>query len=119
MDKLVLKGLKFRGYHGYFDEERMQGNDFEVDVSFTISLLEAAKTDDLSKTIDYAKAREIIASVMEGESKKLIETLTYLIGEKLFFEFSTVVSIEVNVRKLNPPMSGETHYSEVKMRWPR
>ena len=119
MDTLVLKGLKFRGLHGYFEEERIEGNDFEVDVTLTVSLAEAAKTDDLSMTIDYSKARELIESVMEGKSKKLIETLTFQIGEKLFVEFSTVDAIEVSVRKLNPPMPGETEYSEVTMRWPR
>ncbi|MEQ9308129.1 MAG: dihydroneopterin aldolase [Balneolaceae bacterium] len=119
MDKLVLKGLKFRALHGYFENERLDGNDFEVDVTFSISLSEAGKTDDLSKTIDYSKAREIIASVMEGDSKKLIETLTFLIGQKLYTYFADAESIEVSVRKFNPPMPGETKYSEVTMKWPR
>lgn len=119
MDKLVLKGLKFRALHGYFENERIEGNDFEVDVTFTTSLSEAGKTDDLSKTIDYSKAREIIASVMEGDSKKLIEALALLIGQKLNSYFTNAVSIEVSVRKYNPPMPGETKYSEVTMRWPR
>ncbi|GAB5407735.1 MAG: dihydroneopterin aldolase [Balneolaceae bacterium] len=119
MDKLVLKGLKFRGLHGYFEAERIEGNDFEVDVTFNSSFVEAGKTDDLSKTIDYSKAREIIASVMESESKKLIETLTFLIGQKLYSYFAEVDSIEVSVRKFNPPMPGETMYSEVTMQWPR
>ncbi len=119
MDKLVLKGLKFRALHGYFENERIEGNDFEVDVSFTTSLTEAGKTDELSNTIDYSKAREIIASVMESDSKKLIETLTFLIGQKLYSYFADVESIEVSVRKFNPPMPGETLYSEVTMLWPR
>ncbi|MBO6523342.1 MAG: dihydroneopterin aldolase [Balneolaceae bacterium] len=119
MDKLVLKGLKFRGLHGFFDEERVEGNDFEVDVIFVISLEESAKKDDISKTIDYSKAQEIIASVIYGESKKLIETLTFLIGQKLYSFFPDVESLEVKVRKMNPPMPGETEYSEVTMSWPR
>lgn len=119
MDKLVLKGLKFRGLHGYFEDERIEGNDFEVDVTFVTNLSEAGKSDELSKTIDYSKAREIIASVMQGESKKLIETLTFLIGQKLYSYFAKVDSIKVTVRKLNPPMPGETEYSEVTMQWPR
>lgn len=119
MDKLVLKGLRFRSLHGYYEEERVEGNDFEVDVTFVTSLEESAKTDDLSKTIDYSKAQEIIASVMEGESKKLIETLSFLIGQKLYSYFPEVDSLEIKVRKLNPPMSGTTEYSEATMSWPR
>ena len=119
MDKLVLKGLKFRGLHGYFEEERVEGNEFEVDVTFTTSLEESAKMDDLSKTIDYSKAQEIVASVMKGESKKLIETLTFLIGQKMYSYFPDIDSLEVRVRKLNPPMPGKAEYSEVIMSWPR
>lgn len=119
MDKLILKGLKFHGLHGYYENERITGNAFEVDVEFISIFDEAGKTDDLSKAIDYSKAQEIVASVMEGESKKLIETLTFLIGQKLYTYFPFVESIEVSVRKLNPPMPGETEYSEVTMLWPR
>lgn len=119
MDKLVLKGLKFRGLHGFFEKERVEANDFEVDVTFVTSLEESAKTDDLNKTIDYSRAQEIIASVIQGDSKKLIETLTFLIGQKLYSFFPEVESLEVKVRKLNPPMPGETEYSEVTMSWPR
>ena len=119
MDKLFLKGFKFRGFHGVFEQERIDGNDFEVDLTFFLSLQEAANTDDLSKTIDYSKAREIVSFVMNGESKKLIETLTLQIGEELYATFSTVDSLKVSVRKLKPPMPGETEYSEVTMSWPR
>ncbi len=119
MDKLVLKGLKFRGLHGFFEDERINGNDFEVDLTFVTSLEEAARTDDLSETIDYSKAHEIVGSVMNGESKKLIETLTFLIGQKLYSYFPMVDTLEVKVRKLNPPISGEAEHSEVTMSWPR
>jgi dihydroneopterin aldolase len=119
MDRLVLKGLKFRGMHGYFEDERIHGNDFEVDIIFIASLEESAKKDDLSNTIDYSKAQEIVASVMGGESKKLIETLTFLIGQKLYSYFPDVDSIEVKVKKLNLPMPGDAEYSEVTMSWPR
>jgi dihydroneopterin aldolase len=119
MDKLVLKGLKFRGFHGYFDHERQDGNDFEVDLIFHTSLQKSAESDDLEQTIDYSIAREIVASVMNGESVKLIETLTLNIGNRIFEKFSQLEKLEVVLRKLNPPMKGETEYAEVTMSWPR
>ena len=119
MDKLVLKGLKFRANHGYFENERVEGNDFEVDLAFNLYLDKAAKNDNLEFTVDYAKARELVASVMEGEPVKLIETLTFRIGELLSQNFKKAERIQVSVRKLNPPMGSESRYSEVTMRWPR
>ncbi len=118
MDKLTLKSMSFHALHGYFEEEKVTGNDFEVDLEFSLSLLEAALNDDLTKTIDYSKAREIVTKVMNGPSLHLIETLCYKIGEELFKAFSPQ-NLQVKVRKLNPPMDGETLYSEVCMQWPR
>lgn len=119
MDKLVLKNLKFRGLHGYFEEERVNGNDFEVDLTFHTSLQESALSDDLTKTIDYSVVQQIVASIMLGESVKLIETLAYRIGSALIARYSKILSLEVSIRKMNPPMNGETEYAEVTMKWPR
>lgn len=119
MDKLVLKGLKFRGYHGFYEQERIDGNDFEVDLVFHLSLGEAGKKDDLEKTIDYSIAQKIVTEVMDGESKKLIEHLTFLIGERLAEQFGVSNSFDVILRKLNPPLPGTCEYSEVTMSWPR
>lgn len=118
MDKLVLKGLRFHGLHGVYEEEKIIGNTFEVDLAFSLSLQEAAQNDDLDKTIDYAKARDIVAEILEKNSLNLIETLCFKIGSQLVKNFK-VQEVEVKVRKMNPPMEGETEYSEVTMQWPR
>lgn len=119
MDKLVLKGLTFKGFHGYHDFEREQGNEFEIDLVFRCSLQDPAETDDLSKTIDYSVVWEIVASVMNGPSRKLIETLTLNIGDQLFEQFDQVDKLSVVLRKLNPPMDAESEYAEITMSWPR
>ncbi|MFA5669714.1 MAG: dihydroneopterin aldolase [Balneolaceae bacterium] len=118
MDVLTLKSMSFHARHGYFEEEKRTGNTFEVDLEFTLSLTEAAKSDDLSKTIDYSKARAIVTSIMDGTPVNLIETLCFNIGEQLFKNFAPQ-KLQVKVRKLHPPMEGETLYSEVCMQWPK
>jgi len=118
MDKLVLKGLRFHGLHGLFDQEKIDGNIFEVDLEFYLSLQKAGETDDIHETIDYVKARSVVAEIMKGDSVNLIEALSLQIGEQLFSTFE-LDTLEVKVRKMNPPMEGETEYSEVTMQWPR
>jgi dihydroneopterin aldolase len=118
MDKLVIKGLRFHGLHGLFEQEKIIGNIFEVDLEFSLSLQKAGETDKIEDTIDYAKARSIVDDIMKSHSLNLIETLSLRIGEKLFEEFE-LKALEVKVRKMNPPMEGETEYSEVTMQWPR
>lgn len=119
MDSLLLKGLKYHGQHGYYKEEQEKGNDFEVDLIFTLNLRRAGKEDRLSSTINYEVAESVTCGIMEGEPVKLIETLALKIGDALFHSHPDVDSLEVRVRKLNPPLKNPAQYSEVRMRWPR
>lgn len=52
-DKLILRGLKFHGYHGVKPEERTLGQKFVVDVDAWMDLREAGKSDCLSDTVSY------------------------------------------------------------------
>lgn len=119
METLTLKGLSFRAPHGYYEEERQKGNDFEVDLIFSADLRKAGHTDDLSDTIDYQEVEHIVRAIMEDEPVNLIETLTRRIGDRLFENFTKVQKLEVSVRKLYPPLNTETKYSEVRMTWQR
>ena len=119
MDVLRLKGLKFRGLHGFYDEEREQGNNFEVDLTFHQSLQKAALSDNLDDTLDYQKAYEAVKKVMDGPSVKLIEHLALLIGNNIIEHLESNTKFEVTVRKLNPPLPSEIDFSEVTLTWPR
>lgn len=119
MDTLTLKGLRFEAFHGYFEEERKLGNLFETDLTFHGNFRQAGETDDLSLTIDYQKAEEIVRSVMEGPPVSLIETLCRNTGEKLFAEFENANRIEVVIRKMNPPLQTPAACSEIRMTWNR
>ena len=119
MDTLTLKELTFKGYHGYYEEERQEGNTFEVDLAFTTDLRIAGTSDRLEDTIDYQQAVATVRSIMEGPSVKLIETLTKQIGDQLFERFPQTQQLNVAVRKLHPPLDVETAYSETRMSWQR
>ncbi|NGP88992.1 dihydroneopterin aldolase [Fodinibius halophilus] len=119
METLTLKALSYRGFHGYYQEERDEGNDFEVDLTFKAPLRRAGESDELADTIDYQKAEEIVSSVMHGPSVKLIETLAKSIGDNLFESLPQVHELTVAVRKLAPPLDTETAHSEISMTWQR
>lgn len=52
-DKLILKGLKFYGYHGAIPEEKTLGQMFLVDIDAWVSLKKAGVSDNLADTISY------------------------------------------------------------------
>ena len=74
-DLITLTGLTVRGYHGVLPSEREQGQDFVIDAELTVDTREAAATDDLTKTVDYAALAAGLAEVVAGEPVDLIETL--------------------------------------------
>lgn len=119
MDTLTLKGLSYTANHGYYEQERRDGNDFEVDLIFKADLKTAGQNDNLRQTLDYQEAEKIVRQIMTGPSVKLIETLTIKIGDALFEAFPASARLEVVVRKLNPPLQTPTTYSEVRMSWQR
>lgn len=119
MDTLTLKSLRYHARHGYYEEEREHGNEFEVDLVFSLDLKPAGRKDYLSRTVNYEEAETVVRGVMEGPSRKLIETVALEIGEALFETFEHARKLEVRVRKLDPPLETSATYSEVGMTWQR
>lgn len=109
MDKIILNQLEFYGYHGVFPEETKLGQRFIVDVILEVELQEAGKTDDLTKTINYAEAYETVKAVVEGTPFKLIEAVAERIAGKLLSNFPLVKSSTIKVVKPNPPIAGHYH----------
>lgn len=75
MGRITLTGLRAHGYHGVFDFERAEGQEFEVDVVLDLDLGPAARSDDLTDTIDYGQLASDLVAVVTGPPVNLIETL--------------------------------------------
>ncbi|MCX7572010.1 dihydroneopterin aldolase [Tumebacillus sp. DT12] len=106
MDAIYLNGLEFYAYHGVFDEENRLGQRFSADVVFYLSTKEAGESDDLSKTVNYASAYEVIKSILDGQPVQLVETLCERIAAALLEQFALVQQVRVRVNKPNPPIPG-------------
>jgi dihydroneopterin aldolase len=74
-DRITLTGLRVRGFHGVFDFERRDGQDFVVDVQLELDLAPAAASDDVADTVHYGELADALARVIAGEPVNLIETL--------------------------------------------
>ena len=74
-DRITLAGLRVRGFHGVFDFERRDGQDFVVDVQLELDLGPAAASDDVADTVHYGELADALAKVIAGEPVNLIETL--------------------------------------------
>lgn len=112
MNEVALKGLQFKAYHGYYDEEREKGNQFEVDITVKTNFIEAAKNDDLEKAVNYEVLYAIIKDEMQV-SAALLENVVLRIADRVLGEIEQVQEVKVSLAKLNPPIKGACREARV------
>ena len=103
-DKISIKGIKGFGYHGVFDFEKRDGQDFYVDLDLELDLSAASKSDDLTDSVDYSKLTSIALHAIESQKFDLIERLAGFIADAIKDEFSSVQKIAVTVHKPSAPV---------------
>lgn len=111
MDKIIIKGMKFYGYHGVFPEENKLGQKYYVDIELDMDLEQAAVTDDLTRTVNYAEIHALAKTIVEGPPYKLIEALTGHIATQVLEVYTMVNEVTVRVTKPNPPF--DIHFDGV------
>lgn len=74
-DRILIKDLLLRCIIGVNDFERREKQDVVVNVTIFSNLAEAAKTDDIRKTVDYKQITKDIIKLVESSEFFLVETL--------------------------------------------
>lgn len=103
MDRMLLKGIVFYGYHGVFTEENRLGQKYIVDLDLHLDLSRAALTDDVNDTVNYAEIHALVKGIVEGPPVKLIETLAEKIASAILGTYTSIIEATVSVTKPNPP----------------
>ena len=104
MDTISLRGLTVRGFHGVFEFERRDGQDFVVDVDLEVDTARAADTDDLADTVHYGELAEGLAAVISGEPVNLLETLAQRLADVCLAD-DRVQAVVVTVHKPQAPIA--------------
>lgn len=105
MGTIILEGLEFFAFHGFYDEEQKIGNKYGVDVEIKASFEKAGQQDRISETINYEHLYRIIRNEMNQPSR-LLENIAHRIICRIFNEFDAAHWVEVRVSKFNPPIGG-------------
>ncbi len=114
-----LVNAVFYAHHGVHQEEHKIGGRYEVDVALYFDFLEAARTDSLEGTVDYAEVYRVIESMVVGRRYYLIERLAFELARGLLEKFPRLEAVEVTVRKHNPPVGGTCDRAEAVYRCER
>lgn len=109
---VALKDVKCFALHGYYPEEQLIGNHFVVDLETEFT--PQGFDDELAQTVNYEDLNSIILEEMK-HTQKLLETVLKNIISKVIELYPFVETVQVSMKKLNPPMPGQIGHSFVKL----
>ena len=115
---ICLHEVRFYAFHGVMPQERSVGGEFLVSVKVGCPLEKAMSSDDVSDTLNYAELYELVKKEMMLPSS-LLEHVMGRIVEAIEKAFPKVTSVEVKIKKVNPPMGSDSNGAEVMGRFER
>lgn len=113
MLKIELLNLWFRARHGLYEEEKVLGGDFKLDVE--LYYLPRTIPRHIHETIDYSEVYALIQHHM-AQPEPLLETLVITIGDDILRSFALAEEVNISIRKINPPIIGFTGSMSVSYR---
>ena len=114
-DRIELRGLRVLGHHGALEGEQDTAQPFEVDLDVEAALDEAARNDELGRTVDYGLVVETARSIVAERRFRLLEALAGAIADGVL-EIPEVAAVTVTVRKLRPPVPADMASAGVRLR---
>jgi len=115
---ICLHEVRFYAFHGVMPQERSVGGEFLVSVKVGYPLEKAMISDDVADTLNYAELYELVKKEMMQPSG-LLEHVMGRIVEAIEKAFPKVTSVEVKIKKVNPPMGSDSNGAEVMGRFER
>lgn len=105
MDKLMIKDMRFYGYHGVYEKETKEGQPFLLQAELWIGQRES-REEILDTTVNYADCYELVKEVFSTPFL-LLENLALSIMEALFGYDKRIERVCVRIEKLRPPVPGD------------
>ena len=93
---------RFHAFHGYHEEEKRTGNEFEVNALVTVDP-EVGTVTGIDETVNYVTLFTILQKEM-SEPRLLLETLLMEIAAKVHSAFPAIKKISLSITKFNPPI---------------
>ncbi len=104
---ISLHTIKLFAHHGVYEEERLKGNNFEINLSVVIEMPPAVETDLLEDTVDYTALADMVYRISATKQYVTIEAFAFDICTAILKRDNRIESVTIDLRKLNPPMEGD------------
>lgn len=105
MSKMMIqiKGITAFGYHGVFDHEKINGQEFIVDVELSYDAALAIKNDNVADAVDYGFVVNLVKKIIESTRRDLIEVLADDLAAQLL-EINLVDKVKLTLHKPFAPV---------------
>ena len=103
--QVLIEALELHAYHGWHRHEGEFGQAFLLDLELTTDISRAAASDDLADALDYDRIVSTVRKLFVDTRYKLVEAAAGALVRGLLAEFPAVVSVDLRVRKLKPPIA--------------
>lgn len=115
MDKIIIKGLKLFAYHGVNPEEKVDGQNFYLDITSTLNAEKARVTDNVDDTVSYAKIVKTVRAVFCEKSYDLIEAAAHSVCVAIMQRYDLLDSVTVLLKKPEAPIKADFEYVAVEI----
>jgi len=102
---ITLDEMDFYAYHGCYEQEKIVGTRFTVNVAIEVDIALAAQTDKVTDALNYVEVYQVVKKEMEQPSN-LLENVASRIINTLRERFPAIIKASVKVSKVNPPVGG-------------
>jgi dihydroneopterin aldolase len=104
-DTIFITGLSLHAYHGVMQHERKVGQTFTIDLTLSIDLDAAARTDKLVNTVSYDQVVDVTSKAFTAKRFQLIEAAAGAVADAVLARFPQVLSVRVTVHKPHAPIA--------------
>ncbi len=105
LDKIILKGMRFYGFHGLHDEERKTGQYFLVNLECITNLHKAGVSDNIEDTINYSEIYQKVRRIIEGTPRNLLEAVAEEIADVLISDYP-IKNVTIKISKPDLVLKG-------------
>ncbi len=98
-DYIEIDNLIIFANHGVFDEEKTMGQRFMVSLRLYTNIAKAAKTDDITDSVNYGEVCEFVTEFTKTHRSKLIEKAAQDIAYALLLKYPLLGAVEVQFKK--------------------
>lgn len=99
MDRITISDLEVFAFHGVLKEENSLGQKFLISAELYMDVSEAARDDDIAKSINYADVCKEIDIFLKGHTFKLIETMADRLAKHLLISYKNLNRVSINIKK--------------------